>query len=153
MPATACVNCVPDAAPPAVLTYSSLRISGFCQILRRHFHDHVVLLRTERIVDGGDLRLGKGIAQRIVDLYLRKSQARGTVAIHDQIGLQTAGLQIGIHIGDFGHILQRRAQLLRPGAQFGQIIAEQGVLVLRVGGSAAAAAEVLDGLQEGHSRP
>ena len=31
VPATACVNCVPETAPPAVLTYNSLRISGFCQ--------------------------------------------------------------------------------------------------------------------------
>src|SRR5277367_6600206 len=31
VPATACVNCVPEGAPPAVLIYSSLRISGFCQ--------------------------------------------------------------------------------------------------------------------------
>src|ERR1700722_2567415 len=31
VPATACVACVPETAPPDVLTYSSLSTSGFCQ--------------------------------------------------------------------------------------------------------------------------
>jgi len=38
---------------------------------------------------------------------------------------------------------------LRPGTELGEIIAEQRVLILRVGGTAAAAADVLDRLQEG----
>ncbi len=141
------------AAPPDGADIQVLENLRVLPELRRHFHDDMILLRTEGIVDGGDLRLGKGVAQRIVDLNLRQAQARGAVAIHDQVGLETAGLQIGIHIGDLRHVLQRCAQLLRPGAQFGQIIAQQGELILRVGRSAAAAAEVLHGLQEGRSRP
>ena len=31
VPATAWVNCVPEAAPPEVLTYSLSRMSGRCQ--------------------------------------------------------------------------------------------------------------------------
>ena len=86
--------------------------------------------------------------KRIVDLYFGQTQPRRAVAVHDQIGLEAAGLQIRIDVGYFGHVLQRRAKLLRPGAQFRQIVAEQGVLILAVRRSAAAAAEVLDRLQE-----
>src|SRR5450432_3456985 len=31
VPATACVACVPETAPPDVLTYNSFNTSGFCQ--------------------------------------------------------------------------------------------------------------------------
>ncbi len=44
---------------------------------------------------------------------------------------QAARLQVGIHVGDLRYVLQRHTQLLRPVAQFGQIIAQQCVLVLR----------------------
>src|SRR6202011_4572992 len=45
-------------------------------------------------------------------------------------------------------ILQCRPKPLRPGTQLGQVVAEQRPLVLRVGRSAAAAADVLHGLQK-----
>ncbi len=112
----------------------------------------MILLRTERIVDVRHLRLRERIAERIVDLNFRQPQARRAVAIHDQIRLQPSGLQIGVHIGDFRHVLHGEAQLLGPGPQLGQIVPEQRVLVLRVGG-AAAAVDVLNGLQDKSLRP
>ena len=96
-----------------------------------------VILISDR---AGIARLGKRVAQCIVDLYLGQPQARRAVAVHDQIGLEAARLQIRIDIGDFRNVLQSRAKFLRPGAQFAQIIAEQSVLILRVRSASAAAA-------------
>ena len=118
--------------------------------LRRDLHDHVVLLRTEGIVDGRDLRLREAVPQRIVDLPLREPDSGRAVPVDDQIGLEPSGLQVSVHIGDLREVLEREAQLLRPAAQLVQVVAEQRVLIFRVGGApAAAAADVLRGLQVG----
>ncbi len=110
----------------------------------------MVLLGAVRVVDRRNLRLGKRIAQRAVDLTLRQTQPGGTVPIDDQVGFQSTRLQIRVDVGDFRHVLQGRAQLLRPAAQLGQIVAQQRVLIFRIGRAAAATAEILLGLQEGH---
>ena len=127
----------------------SFSTSRVLRVLRRHLHDHVVLLRIVRVVDGRGQCLGEGVAQGAVDDAFVQSQARGGVAVHDQIGLQAAGLQIGVHIGHFRHVLQGDLQLLRPVAQLAQVIPQQRVLVFGVGrAAAAAAAQILHGLQE-----
>jgi hypothetical protein len=145
VPATACVDCVPETAPPEahIEVLQGIRV---LPELGRHFHDDMILLRTEGVEDVRDLSLRKRVAQRIVDLNLREPKPRRAVAVHDEIGFQAAGLQIGIHVGDFRHALKRGAQLLRPGLQLGQVIAEQGPLILGVGRSSSAA-NVLHGLQ------
>ncbi len=56
--------------------------------------------------------MGEGTAERTVDLAFRQSQTGGGVAVDDQVRLQSAGLQIGIDVRHFLHVLQRYAQLL-----------------------------------------
>ena len=116
VPATAWVACVPLTAPPEVLDVELFQHVGMLPKLGRHFHDDVVLLRAEGIVDRRDLRLREGIPQRIVDLNFAQAQTRRGVAVDDQIGLEPARLHVGIHIGELRHILHGLTQLDRPGA-------------------------------------
>ena len=95
----------------------------------------------------------KELPRALSILLIVQAQARSGIAIHDQIGLQAAGLQVGVHVGHFRYVLQRELQLLGPVAQLVQIIAQQRVLVLGIGrAAAAAAAQILHGLQERHAR-
>jgi ribosomal 50S subunit-recycling heat shock protein len=92
----------------------SFRASRVLPELGRDLHHDVILLRTVRVVDRRYLRLCEGISQRVVDLAGRQPQSSRAVAIDDQIRFQAARLQITVHIGQFGDVLQRVAQLVRP---------------------------------------
>ena len=55
------------------------------------------------------------LEQLIRDLLRRRSREPGVQADHvDVIGLQPAGLQIGVDIGDLRHVLECSSQLLGP---------------------------------------
>ena len=99
MPATACVACVPVTGAAGGADVELLEHVGVLPELRRDLHDHMVLLRAERVVDRRDLGLRKRIAQRVVDLASVRPRREAAVAIDDQVGLQPAGLQVRVHVG------------------------------------------------------
>jgi len=93
---------VPETAPPEVLTYNSLSISGFCENSGATSMTTWYCCGLKRIVDVRYLRLGERISERIVDLDFREPQLRGAVAVHDQVGLEAPRLQIRVHVGNSG---------------------------------------------------
>jgi hypothetical protein len=124
VPATACVDWVPLTAPPEVLTYKLLQHLRVLPELGRHFHDDVVLLRAEGIVDRGHLRLGEGIAQGVVDLAFGESEARGVSRSTIRSASRPPGCR-SVSTSVTSGVSCNAAQLLRPGAQLGEIVAQQ----------------------------
>ena len=61
-------------------------------------------------VHGGNLRLSKGLIERVVDQLRGDSQSRGRRAVVDERGLQAAILLVGVDVGEAGqlsHLLQK----------------------------------------------
>ena len=100
-------------------------------VLRRYFHDHMVLV--ERVVDGGDLPLPKGIVKHGIHLLLGQTQAGHGVAIENQQGLQPFHLLVGVDIGQHRQGHQSLLHLGRPCLQLVEVLPLQGVLVLSAG--------------------
>eukprot|EP01022_Parablepharisma_sp_SALTPOND_P004192 TRINITY_DN118_c0_g1_i1.p1 TRINITY_DN118_c0_g1~~TRINITY_DN118_c0_g1_i1.p1 ORF type:complete len:1977 (+),score=693.89 TRINITY_DN118_c0_g1_i1:34526-40456(+) len=96
---------------------------------RLDLHHHAILVRLR--IDGGDEALAEGVVERIVDGGRGDAQARGSIAVDLDVGLQTLVLQVGGHIGQFRLLLQAGDQLGHPGAEHVGIGIFQGELVLR----------------------
>ena len=74
------------------------RLSGLL-ILRRNFHDHMVLI--QRPVHGRDLALSESIIERVIDVLGRNSQPAGRVTIDHQLRLQSFILLVSIYVAQF----------------------------------------------------
>jgi len=102
---------------------------GLALVLRRHLHDHVVLVR--RRVDGGDLPGAKGVVEGILDLLRRHAEGRRTIALDFHPHLRTGDLHVGVDV----HQLRQRGQfrLHRRGhaVELVHVGAEEGKLVQR----------------------
>ncbi len=105
------------------------------------------MILVQRVVDGGDLALAEGVVEGVVDLAGGDAEALGRLPVDGDLGLEPALLLIAVDIGQLRDMAQRLGQLRRPFMQIAQIVALQGVLVLRVA-LAPADPDVLDRLQE-----
>ena len=94
--------------------------------LRRHFHDHVILVLV--LVDGRDLALAERVIERVVHLADGQAQARFRGAVDLEIDFQALVLLIGIDVLQLGHILQRIGDLGHPLIQLAQIVGLERVL-------------------------
>ena len=119
--------------------------SGIALIFGIHFHHDVVLI--EAGVHGRDLALAEGVVERVVDVVHGEAQARGGIAVDDEVRFQAMVLLVGGSIAQLGHRLHLVEQLRRPFVQIVQVVILQRVLVLRVAG-ASADVDVLNRLQE-----
>ena len=98
-------------------------------VARIDLHDDVILV--DRGEDGRDLPLAEGVIERVVDLRRRQAEARGGVAVDDQIGLQRLGLLVRGHVLEPSARDQRVGQLLRPFVKLADVFRGQGILILR----------------------
>src|SRR6202034_3353932 len=112
---------------------------------RCDLHHHVILVHV--VVDGRYLPLAEGVVERVVDLGQVDTQSRGGAAIDVECDVQTVVLAIGVNVRDLRHDFQRLRDPRCPQEQLAQIIAQDGVLILRIA-LAPAGADVLDRLQE-----
>lgn len=97
------------------------------QILGRGRHHHTVLV--ERVVDHAHLALAEGVVERVVDLRHRQAQARGLVAVYDQLRLHAVVLHIAVDIGQLRQRGQHLTDARLPQAQLGRIVGLQRVLI------------------------
>ena len=98
------------------------------------------------MVDGRYLALAEEVVQRAVDLGLVQAQARDHVVVDHEARLQSLVLCVGVDVGELGEGAHHEPHPRLPGAQVGDGVRLQGVLVLGAGG-AAPDADVLPGLQ------
>ena len=105
--------------------------------LRRDLQHHVVLVELGE--HGRDLALPERVVQRVVDHRGRDPEARGSIAIDDQMRTESLVLLVGCHVAQRGQGLQPVQQLRGPGTQLGGIRILEAVLILR------AAHAILDG--------
>ena len=63
-------------------------------ILRRHFHDDVILVQGR--VHGRNLALAEGVVERIVDILRRQAQARGGVPVDGELRRLAVILLVGV---------------------------------------------------------
>ena len=106
--------------------------------------NHVILV--DRLVHRRDLALAERVVERAVDRLRGQAEARGSVAIDDDVRGQAGILLVRTHVHDFR---QRRELVENPRAPFGEqieILRLQRVLILRVA-LPSADPEVLLGLQ------
>ena len=98
--------------------------------LRRDFHRDMILI--ERVVDRRNLALPERVIQRVVDLGERNTQPRRRLPVHRELDLKAFVLLIGIHVLQFGNILQRFGYLRHPLVQLVQRVGLNAVLILRI---------------------
>jgi hypothetical protein len=114
-------------------------------VLRRHLHHDVILVA--RSVDHRNLALAEGIIERVVDLRRGDAEPGRRGTVDHQIGFEPLLLLVGVDVGQFRELLQRRGDLGHPFVELGEIVALQRVLVLSVA-LPATGADVLHRLQK-----
>jgi len=118
---TACVACVPLTVRRGLM-YSSFKTSGFAST-EAPLPSHVVLLRDRRDLTRRHLGLREGVAQRVVDRTSVQAQREAASRSDDQTARDA--VQVGVHIGQVGHVLKRGRQSLPPGTDVREIVARQ----------------------------
>ena len=101
---------------------------GAFQVGRVDFQNHMVLVVS--LVHGGNLPLAEGIVERVVNDLGRNAQARGGIAVHDHVGLQTAALLVAGDILELGDGLEFADEQGAPAVEFVQAGGLQGIDVL-----------------------
>src|SRR5207302_387371 len=97
--------------------------------LRVDFQQHVVLVQLRE--DSGDLALAESVIERVVNGLGQNAEARGRVAIDDQVRLQTRIELVAGNVPKLRDSLQFRHQFRRPGIQLLRIRVFDRVLKLR----------------------
>ena len=99
--------------------------------LCRYWDEAVITTRywLSGFVDHAHLALAEGIVERVVDLRHCQAQARGLVAVYDQLGLHAVVLDIAVDISQFRQGGQHLADARLPKAQLGRIVGLQRVLI------------------------
>ncbi len=64
--------------------------------LRRHLHDHVILV--QRLVDGRNLPLPKRVVEHGIDVLHGNAQTRCRITVNDHAGFESFVLLIGIYL-------------------------------------------------------
>ena len=75
---------------------------GVVLVILRDLHDDVVLV--ELLIHGGDLALAEGVGERGVDGESGDAEARGGVAVDDEIGLEALVLLVGGDVAELGEL-------------------------------------------------
>ena len=105
------------------------------------------MVLVEGIVDGRNLPLAEEVIERGVELEKIHAEVGGGIAVDHEGGLQAEVLLVGAYVDDLGYSTQGLANARLPGAQLGEVVPAQRVLVLGVC-AAAADPHVLRGLEE-----
>src|ERR1700732_5345583 len=100
-----------------------------------HFHDDVILVQLG--IDRRYLPLTEGVIQSVVDCSRCDSQPGGCIPVDDEGGLEAPRLLIGVHVAQAGHLAEPGFHARSPLLQIAQIFALEGILILRIGKSAA----------------
>ena len=97
---------------------------------RIHLHHHLILV--ERLVDGRDLPLAKGVVQQVVGVLDADAEARHGIPVIDQVHFGAIVLLIRVDVRQLRQRRQRFADLRLPLAQRRQVVGQQGVLIAGV---------------------
>src|ERR1019366_7421208 len=80
--------------------------------LRIYLQHDVILVQLRK--HSGNLALAERVVERVVDGLRQNAQARGGVAIDDQVGLHSVVLLVAVHVAQLRQGLQLLQKLLRP---------------------------------------
>jgi len=130
-------DCVTMTAPPAVLMYSPSRRAGL-PVMRRHFINNVGTAAGGRDCKSSTPGLRDG-RRPTCSISLGQSKTGKRRRGRRSNRLETAGLQVGVHIGQFGICPEARPAIAATGTGSARYVAAPSGIDIRVRNGAAAA--------------